>query len=97
MDPVIEVRDHQVELVQLQGAMQEIEQRHRVGAAGDRDQRSAARQVERGQMAPEIVEQRRHVSSTSRTLRERSPGMNGFCRNGDPGRRRPRRTTSSSV
>ena len=92
-----EVGDHELELVQIGCVMQEIEQRNRVRAAGDRHEGPAPGQPQLGQVPTEVREQRHQVSSTSRTLRERSPGMNGFCKNGDPGRSRPRRRMSSSV
>lgn len=37
------------------------------------------------------------VSSTSRTLRARAIGLNGFCRNATPGSSAPWRTMASSV
>jgi hypothetical protein len=84
---MVEVRDRELELVQIRGVVQQVEQRHGVGPPGDRDERSPRPQSQGGQVGTEVVDQAHRVSSTSRTLRDRSAGMKGFCRNGAPGSR----------
>ena len=76
---------------------QQMQQHDRIGTARHRDDSPCRRQAQRDEMRAELVPQRHRPSRTSRTLRDRSAGTNGFCRNGAPGWSNPRRTISSSV
>ena len=81
MDPVIEVRHHEIQLVKIERAMQEIEQRDRIGSARHRDERAPGRQVQRRELAPEVVEQR-HAASRSGVIRYPAPRVP--CARGRP-------------
>ena len=97
VDAVVEMGHNEVESVELTGGDEQMQQHDRVGTARHGHQGPGGRQAQRDEVGAERLEQGHRLSSTSRTLRERSAGTNGFWRNGAPGRSSPRRTMSSSV
>src|SRR6185436_5795950 len=103
---VVGVGDDEFQTMDIVSTEQEIQQRHRVEAARDSHYGSARRQSQTAEVPPELLYQSHATyapcscavpSKTSRTFLPSAAASNGFCRNGDPGIRSPRRITSSSV